>query len=230
MYNQKKILGVIPARGGSVSVPKKNIQYIGERSLLELAVTCAQEIPIFDHVVVSTDDDEFIKISKSFGVDVIARPAELASNDAIVELSVLHALDQLKETRNMSFDIVALLEPTSPFRKAETVNLAIEKFIESNASSLVTVVEQTESLGNLSDSGYFIPIVKDGPRRRQDRMPLFAECGVLYVAQASHLRETSSFVADDWLAHPVSPLEAIDINTKYDFAYAQWIASTDLVE
>jgi N-acylneuraminate cytidylyltransferase len=147
----------------------------------------------------------------------------LATADASTEVAVLHALDTL-EAGGQAFDIVVVLEPTSPFRSARTVRASVDALIAGDGESLLAVKETREVIGRLDD-GVFRPLVPDEPRRRQDRKPKYVEASTVYVARVEHLRATGSLVADDWLAYVVPEREAIDINTADDFAYAEFLAT-----
>ena len=219
MYKLQSILAVIPARGGSTRVPGKNTKLLGGRPLIDHTLITAAQVPELDLTVVSTDNAEISSRAETFGTRVITRPAALATAEAKTETAVLNALDVLtKEGQN--FDYVLVLEPTSPLRMPQTVSRCIHRLIEEGGDSLLTVAPRSAIPGRIRD-GLFQPLVENAPRRSQDREPLYEEAGVAYVCRVSHLRKSSSLTATCWLAEPVSPREAIDINEPLDFLIAQ---------
>ena len=221
MIRDKRILAVIPARGGSSGVPRKNLRRLAGRPLIAYAIEAAQGVDGFDRVVVSTDDAEIKALAGDMGCRVVDRPAELAGPEASTESALLHALDVLQAAGEI-FDYVAALEPTSPFRTAATVRACLDTLIERGGPSLLAVRATSEVLGTVED-GVFRPLFPDAPRRRQDREPLYAEAGTVYACSVEHLRRAQSVVADDWLAYVVPDREAVDINTLDDFAYAEFL-------
>ncbi len=225
MIAGRRILAVIPARGGSKGVPRKNVLPLAGKPLVCHAIETALTVDGLDAVIVSTDDDEIRVASEAAGARVVDRPGELATADASTEAAVLHALDAL-ENRGEVFDIVAVLEPTSPFRSATTIAAAVEALIERQGESLLAVKETREVVGTLDD-GVFRPLVPDEPRRRQERRPKYVEASTIYVARVDFLRRTGRLVTDDWLAYVVPEHEAIDINTAEDFAYAEFLATSE---
>jgi CMP-N,N'-diacetyllegionaminic acid synthase len=220
MLGGKSILAVIPARGGSMGVPRKNIKPLNGKPLILYTLETAAQVREIDLVVVSTDDAEIAAVARGAGVRVIVRPPELATASASTELALLHALSALASER--SFDYVLTLEPTSPFRRAETVSRCIREIVDKRGVSLLSVRETRASLGRLVD-GRFHRLDPSAPRRRQDRTPLYSEASTVYVTAASHLRDHRSVVAADWLAVEVDERESFDINTPLDFAVAEAI-------
>ena len=218
MYDGKRFLGVIPARGGSISVPRKNIHPLGGKPLLFYTIRQAVAVEELDLVLVSTDDAEIAAIARDLGVNVIDRPPDLATATAPTEWALLHALDTLTEQE--PFDYVVVLEPTSPFRSPKTIQRCIHAIAKSGAPSLLTVRETRSNLGRLVD-GRFRPLMPDAPRRRQDREPLYVESSTVYVCSTEHLRRTGTLVADDWVAIEVPARETLDINSAEDFAFAE---------
>jgi CMP-N,N'-diacetyllegionaminic acid synthase len=219
----RRILAVIPARGGSEGVPRKNVRPLAGKPLVCHTVETAITVDGLDLVVVSTDDDEIKTVSEAAGARVIDRPAALATDEASTEIAVLHALDNLEEDGE-AFDVVVVLEPTSPFRSAATVRACIDTLVARNGDSLLAVKETRDVIGHLDD-GIFRLLVPGGRRRRQEREPLYVEASTVYVARVDFLRRTGSLVTGDWLAYVVPEREAIDINTTEDFAYAEFLAT-----
>jgi len=223
MLADKRFLAVIPARGGSKAVPRKNIRPLAGRPLLHYTLDQVRGVPEIDRAVVSTDDAEIAAAARAGGGEVLDRPAELSTDAAPTEWALLHALDTL-EVGGSVFDYVMVLEPTSPFRTPETIRRCMARIVESGASSLMTVIETRANIGRI-EKGLFRPLVPGAPRRRQDRQPFYVESSTVYIARVGFLRQTGSLVADDWAAEPVAEAEAVDINTAQDFLVAEALMS-----
>lgn len=224
MYNGKRFLAVIPARGGSRGVPRKNIRELAGRPLLAYTADQVLAATLLDAAVVSSEDAEIRAVAESTGLRSIARPVELAADNAATEPALLHALDVLQEGGEC-FDYVVVLEPTSPFRTAATIDSGIRSIVDRGGDSLLAVRQIKENLGFVED-GLFRPLVPGAPRRRQDRKPVHAESSTIYICTVEWLRKTGTLVAPDWLAFEVADAEAVDINTTSDFAVADCLAQT----
>ena len=221
MKNQPRILGVIPARGGSKGIPKKNIIDLCGKPLIFYTIKNALKSKMLTEFVVSTDDNEISEISKKYGARVIQRPKDISSDNSPTEECLIHALNCLSKKRE-EYDYVVILEPTSPFRKASTIDKAINETIIQNAESLLTVIKTKANIGSIDQNMFFKQIRKDKARRRQDRSDLFIESSTLYVVSGIFLKTKKSIVSDKWLALEISKDEAIDINTYLDLDYARF--------
>lgn len=219
MLGKKRFLAVVPARGGSKSVPRKNVRLLAGRPLLHYTLDQVAAVPEIDRTVVSTDDPEIAAVARAGGGEVLDRPAELATDTAPTEWALLHALDRLEAEGN-AFDYVIVLEPTSPFRTPQTIRRCMSRIVETGAPSLITVIETRDNIGRLED-GRFRPLIPGAPRRRQSREPFCVESSTVYIARVDFLRKTGSLAADDWAAEPVPDEEAVDINTPLDFTVAE---------
>jgi len=222
MYAEQRIVAIVPARGGSGRVPRKNVRPLAGKPLLAYAIEAADAVPEIDVCAVSTDDAEIASVARAHGARVIDRPAALAADDARTEPALLHALDALAAAGEAAFDVLVLLEPTSPLRRPETVSRCVRRLIDEGGESLMTVCRAHANLGGVHD-GKFDPLFPNAPRRRQEREPLYAEVGVAYVCRVPFLRATGSLVTADWLAEPVSAEEAVDINEPLDFITAETV-------
>ena len=135
-----KILGLIPARGGSKGVPKKNIKLLGKKPLIEYTIDSARNSNYITDIIVSTDDDEIAIAAEIYGFKPpFIRPAELAQDNSTSLDVVKHAI-AFFENQNIFFDAVCLLQPTTPFREKGFIDKAIEKFIATNADCLLSVL------------------------------------------------------------------------------------------
>jgi CMP-N-acetylneuraminic acid synthetase len=212
-------LGVIPARGGSRSVPRKNLLELGGESLVARAVRIALTVETLDRVVVSTDDDEIAEIARAAGAEVVLRPAELARDDSPTEDALRHAIRELGATSEWT----VTLEPTAPFRTAATIGRCVRLAAERDAGSVLTVAESRENWGRVGEDGRYELLDPAAPRRRQGRAPLYAESGTVWVTRTASLLAGSSVLAEPVYAVVVDEKEAIDINSELDFRIAEAI-------
>lgn len=171
----------------------------------------------------STDDPKIARIALEENISVIERPAELAGDTASTESALLHALDELDSSDTEPFDYIMVLEPTSPFRRPETILKCMHAIIDRCGRSLMTVTETRSNIGHRVN-GFFRPLVQDAPRRRQDRAPFYVESSTVYIAAVDFLRNNGSLVADNWLSEVISEDEALDINSEMDFHIAEVLA------
>ncbi len=175
---------VIPARGGSKGVPRKNLRRVGGIPLVARAVINASAATLVDRVVVSTDDPEIAAVAREWGAQVIDRPAEFADDTASSESVVAHALDDLGEN-GVVIDVVVLLQPTSPFIDSSDLDAAIERVLRHECDSVFSAVESWGFLWrHAAGRGMGVnhdPAVRP---RRQDREPQFLETGAFYVMDA----------------------------------------------
>lgn len=142
MLNQKRTLGVITARGGSKGIPGKNIKLLNGKPLIAYAVEDALASRLLTRCIVSTDSQEIAGISKKYGADVpFLRPAELSQDRSTSMAVVQHALNWLKENQGEEYDYLMILQPTSPLRTAQDIDECIQKMIDTDADSIMSMVE-----------------------------------------------------------------------------------------
>jgi CMP-N,N'-diacetyllegionaminic acid synthase len=230
-----KIIGIIPARGGSVGVPLKNIKLLNGKPLIEYTINSALQSGVLDRVIVSTDHEEITSISRKCGAEVpFKRPADI-SEDVETELVLQHAVKYLEEEENEEVEAVVLLQPTSPFRKAKTIKKCIEKFLSSSKIESVTTVNNVE--GNRPEwmlyfdedqkiFPYNSPFLEKGKpiiklAARQSYATLYRQNGIVYVASRDLLMEKTLMIGLNGYAVETDEIEAIDIDTHTDFLIAE---------
>lgn len=195
-----KIVGIITARGGSKGVPGKNIKLLGDKPLLAYTALAASDSKKLHKTILSTDDNEIIKVAQQLNVEVpFIRPAALANDTASSIAVVQHAVNYLESVGEF-YDAVCLLQPTSPFRYKGCIDAAIEKFVHSKADALVSVLpvpheynphwifEPTEE-GFLKIATGESEIIK----RRQDLPPAFFRDGAIYITKTSIIKKGSFY-------------------------------------
>lgn len=219
MINGKSVLAVIPARGGSKGVPRKNIRQVAGRPLIAWTIEAAKRSSYIDRLVLSTDDPEIIEVAKAWGCEVpFVRPAELAQDHTPGIEPVLHALDTLS-----GYHYVVLLQPTSPLRTTLDIDRCISLCDERNAHACVSVTEPRHHphwMFTLDATQCLHPLVEQRASRRQDLPELFALNGAVYVAIPANLRLSRSFIGENTVAYLMPAVRSIDIDSEDDMRLA----------
>lgn len=214
------VLGIIPARGGSKTVPLKNIKTLNGKPLIAYSIESANQARSVSRLVVSTENSKIAQIVSECETEVIIRPTEYAIDQAPTEFALLHVLDKLKEEEGFDPDIVLTLEPTSPFRTHGLIDQCINIFSNTDADSVISVVETCSCYGKIVD-GRFEFLFPGQSRRRQDREPLYRESSTIYATRTKVLRRKFSVLGDRLYPLNVPVWEALDINTQSDFEMAE---------
>lgn len=231
MIDEKRILAVVPARGGSKAVPLKNIRPVKGVPLVAWVGKLVAQIPMIDRAVVSTDHQEIARIASESGLDTpFLRPLEL-SGDRVADWPVLmHALTKMEEIDGVIYDIIVMLQPTSPLRKAEHVIATIEKLVNEGYDVVWTLSE--------TDSKYHplkALVIMDGkfdyydPKgvevvARQDLSTLYHRNGVAYAITRECLVEQKSLKGKNAGALIIDGIH-ISIDTLRDFDFVEYIMS-----
>ena len=199
-------------------MPRKNVLLAGGKPLIAWTISSARESSAIDRVVLSTDDDEIMRVAKDWGCEVpFRRPTELAIDTATSMDVVLHALDQLP-----GYDFVVLLQPTSPLRTSADIDAAFKLIMSSGAPSCVSVCEVEQSpywMYRLKENGQLTKLIPEsiGVTRRQDLPFVYTLNGAIYIAKIDWLRKTKSFVGDGCIAYQMPRERSIDIDDAEDF-------------
>lgn len=228
-----KVLGVITARGGSKSVPRKNIRELGGKPLILWTIEAAKNSGIFDRIILSTDDAEIASVAKAHGVEVpFMRPAELAQ-DATPHLPVLqHAIKWLRENENYQPDFVSILQPTAPFRKPWHLKEAFELLQKTGADSVISVAEipghsnpmwalkiDEQGLATLFVTGQAL---RKRIPRRQDLPKAYTNSGHLYIFKTDLLFDDEpNFYGDKVAAYVIEDKYCVNIDAPADWEEAE---------
>jgi CMP-N,N'-diacetyllegionaminic acid synthase len=213
-----KLLAVIPARGGSKGLPRKNLMVAGGRPLIAWTIEAARRASSVDRVVVSSDDEEIIAVATSLGCEApLRRPGVLATDSATSVDVVLHAIDHFS-----SFEYVVLLQPTSPLRNSEDIDLAFDTLLTRRAYACVSVSLAEQSpywMYTLGADDRLSSVVPGAPEvtRRQDLPEVYLLNGAIYIAQCDWLRSKRRFVDKDAVGYRMPRDRALDIDTADDF-------------
>jgi len=219
-----KIISIIPARGGSKGLPKKNIKSFAGKPLISYTIECAIESKQFNKIIVSTESSEIAEISKKYNVEIIKRPMSLAQDDSSIIPVIYHVMDQLEQEFNES-TIIVLLQPTSPLRIAEDIKFSIKKFFENECESLISVVEVLHPPHWFLkvNNGFLKPLLgkENLKRKRQDFEKIYLPNGAIFIAKFETLKKYNSFFSSSTIPY-VMPFErSIDIDVEIDFILAE---------
>lgn len=215
------ILGLIPARGGSKGIPRKNVLPIAGKPLIAWTIEAALASGALDRVVVTTDDPEIAAVAVAHGAEVpFMRPAELARDETPGIDPVIHALDMVP-----GVDTVVLLQPTSPLRTAGDVDAAVALARRAQDTTVVGVVEAAHSgwCFTMDAAGMLDAGARDVATRRQDMTRQFALNGAVYVAAAGRLRAARSFMVPGTIGYRMPAERSVDIDTMFDWRVAEML-------
>lgn len=224
MYNNKTFLAIIPARGGSKRLPRKNVLDLCGKPLIAWSIEAGLNSKYIDKVVVSSDDDEILEISKKFGAETIKRPDELASDTATTFDAIKHTIDNLEK-----YDYIVLLQPTSPLRNEKHTDEAIELLENKNADAVVSVCEMDHSplwSNTLPQDGKMNNFLRDEVlnKRSQDLEKYYRLNGAIYICQLDKLLENRGFfLKNNIFAYTMDRKSSIDIDEGIDFKIAKVI-------
>lgn len=221
-----RLLAIIPARGGSKGVPRKNIFSLAGRPLIYYSIIAAQKAKFVDRVVVSTDDQEIAEISRKLEAEVRLRPRALAADDTPTRDVLEYVANELAAEGDRP-DAVLTLQPTSPLRTADHIDEAVVLFeSDPQADSLVSCVDvphvfHPRSVMRKDSAGYLVPYLDEKqPTRRQDKEAVFARNGAaIYITRTNRLKDY--VFGGNLLAYMMDPESSLDIDTIEDFAAAE---------
>lgn len=219
-----KTIAIITARGGSKRIPRKNIREFCGRPILAYSVEAAVASGMFDHVMVSTDDEEIADIAKKYGAEVPFFRSEKTANDYASTSDVLLEVLEEYEKRGEQFDIGCCIYPTAPFVTGEKLKNAVEKLAECDADSLIPVVSFSypPQRALVMEEGRLVfryPEYLDS--RSQDLQPHYHDAGQFYVFRTAAFRRTGKVMTGNILPLVVSELEVQDIDNLTDWRIAE---------
>ncbi len=227
--NKVRVLGVIPARGGSKGVKNKNIKKLLNKPLLEYSIVEAKKSEVLDDFIVSTDSKNIQRIAQDLGAKVpFLRPKYLATDNALAMDTVRHAVLEYEKLNNVTVEIVVMLQATAPLRKAYHIDDALRKFAKSNFDSCISVVNVDNNhpfkmkriVGNrLTD---FIETGLENPPR-QSLPDVFIVNGALYIVKRDIIVNNFSFKGKTCLPYEMEKIDSVNIDTNVDFLLAEQI-------
>ena len=228
MIANKKVLAIIPARGGSKGLPGKNIMPMCGKPLIGWTIEKAKKSKYLDTILVSTDDQEIADIAKNFGAYVpFIRPAEFATDESSSYDVIRHALSYFENKESELFDFIVLLEPTSPLREDDDIDKMLEIIAarQDEFDAIVSIGEVTEHPSIMKRlSGQAIePFCQDlaHSKRRQDNSPAYFPFGVAYIARTNSLLKENTFYTHRCTYFLIKRYQNYEIDDIYNFICAE---------
>lgn len=218
---KSSVLVIIPARGGSKGVPKKNIKFLGDKPLIAHAIDCAKASAKTSKIIVTTDSEEIAEVAKAYKSEVILRPTTLAEDNSNVVTAVEHVLQNVQE----QYDIIVLLQPTSPLRTGKDLDKVISILEENNKVDAVISVVPLDDLHparmyNIVDEK-LSPFVADGETlRRQDLQPVYYRNGCFYAIRTEAFLKQKSFMISNKMPYVMDTEWLANIDSPRDFKIA----------
>ena len=223
----KRVLGIIPARGGSKGIPGKNIKNLHGKPLIAYTIELLQKCRLIDDFVVSTDSHEIAEVAREFGAKVLERPEEHAQDLSPMPDVVRHVAEELDD-----YDYYLTVYPTTPLRIPEDVDGAIKKLLDSKSDSLVAITSVTvHPYGGYSVDGEDLVVNIEDTRtyRRQDMKMLYQAIGGPYIVKREALDELGNNMYTSKKTYFVVPnIRAIDIDEEMDFLFTEFIIEKGL--
>lgn len=223
MFKQKKILAIIPARGGSKGIPGKNIKLLAGKPLIAYTIESAKQSLYLDRVIVSTDSKKIASLAKRLGAYApFLRPKRYSKDTSPSSDAIVHAIEWL-EKNGESYDLVILLEPTSPLRREGDIDGAIRQFIESydTADALVSVGEihlENPYIAKIIGDGYVRPLLGKSTFHQRQQLPkTYFPYGVIYMSKISTYKKTKTFYQKRTLPYFIERWQNYEIDDMTDF-------------
>ncbi|MEW6140999.1 MAG: acylneuraminate cytidylyltransferase [Thermodesulfobacteriota bacterium] len=219
------ILAIIPARGGSKGLPRKNLRLFCGVPLVSVTVWQAAQSVSISRIVVSTDDEEIAAAAERFGAEIIVRPPDISDDAASSESALLHSLDSLRDRDGYEPDLVVFLQCTSPVRYQGDIDRAVATLVREEADSLLSVAPSHRFLWSRAN-GNARPVNYDPVHRprRQERTPEFVENGSIYVFKPWVLRQFRNRLGGKIALFEMDEATSFEIDDAFDFELVQWIA------
>lgn len=217
MIGDRKVLAVIPARGGSTGVKDKNIRSLADKPLIAWTIEEASRSKYIDRIILSSDSEAIMQVATEYGCEVpFKRPEHLARDETPGIAPVLHALENIPD-----YNDVILLQPTSPLRKVSDIDSCLEFYAKSDKPACVSVCPPSKSpfwCYTLDDELCMRPLIeREQISNRQSLPPAYAVNGAIYIADISWLKVNKRFISQDTQGFEMSVENSIDIDTELDF-------------
>lgn len=224
LMKPSSVVAVIPARGGSKGIPRKNLALVAGKPLIVHTIEQAKASACVTATVVSTDDDEIASVSEAAGATVIRRPADLSGDKASSESALIHAVHALAHQGNAQPELIIFLQCTSPIRRAPDIDKAVATLLQKGADSLLSVSPSHRFLWK-EEGGEARSINYDfrNRPRRQDMVPQYVENGSIYVFRTQALLDSGNRLSGKVALYPMDEEAAVDIDSMLDMKLAELI-------
>jgi len=216
---------LIPARGGSQSLPRKNLKFLNGKPLIAHSIDLALKSPEVSRVVVSTDDKEIAEVATRYGADVpFMRPDYLASDDSLAIDTYSYTVDKLIKDEGEYIEEYMVLLPTSPLRDMADIENAIQIFREKNADSVISVTKEDKPISWFKSLNSEGRILENNItlKNRQDEDDYFCPNGSIYIFK-KELIDNNKYYSDNTYAYVMPKSRSVDIDTQFDFDYAEFL-------
>lgn len=220
------IIAIVPARGGSKGIPRKNIRILAGKPLISYTIESALKSKYIDKVVVSTDDDEIAEVSRFYGSEIVKRPKDLAEDTVPLDPVIFHALKNIENRDKKEYEYIITIQPTSPLLKSETIDTAIERMLSSDYDSLISVKTEPHLFWTKRDYN-FEPLYKER-KNRQFLDPIYRETGSVLISKRNIISD-SNRIGEKTFLFEIPSEEAIDIDTYQDWMIAENILKKKLI-
>lgn len=223
-----KVLGIIPARGGSKGIPRKNLAPLAGRPLLAYTADAALTARRLSRVVLSTEDEEIATVGRSLGLEApVPRPVELAQDDT-PSLGVVQHMVLALEAQGARFDAICVLQPTTPLRRAEDIDACVELLISSSADTVLSVLPVPPKYNPhwvyLGDDAGLLRLATGGADpipRRQELPPAYHREGSIYICRRDVLIERNTFYGPRVIGYAMRPEQTVNIDDPSDLERAR---------
>jgi CMP-N,N'-diacetyllegionaminic acid synthase len=228
LSNNKKILAIIPARGGSKGLPRKNIKLLNGKPLISYTIEAAKNSQFIDRIIVSTEDQEIAEVSRTYGAEIpFIRPEELAGDNASTLEVINHAVNWLKVHDGYYPDLICLLQCTSPLRRSEDIDGTIKKLLDTGRDAAVSICEAEvnpywTNVLNGDKLEYFISEGKS-ILKRQDLPKVYRLNGAVYVVKTDKYVVEKTLEPDNITGYIMNTIDSVDIDDQIDFNLAEVI-------
>jgi len=222
LYKDKTFLAIIPARGGSKRLPRKNVLDLNGKPLIAWSIEAGLNSKYIDKVVVTSDDDDILNLSKSLGVEILKRPDCLASDTATTFDTIKHVIEEVA-----NYDYIILLQPTSPLRDALHIDEAIELLENKKASAVISICKMDHSplwSNTIDKSLSMVGFLKDEVlnKRSQDLEKYYRVNGAIFICKVERLLENKGFfLKENIYAYVMDRKSSVDIDEEIDFKIAE---------
>lgn len=229
------MLAIIPARGGSKGLPKKNIRDFDGKPLIFYSIKAAKKSRFIDRIIVSTDDKEIAQISEMYGAEVpFLRPKELATDTSQAIDTYLYTINEINKQSNNLIDEFIVLQPTSPLRREIDINEAISLFREKNADSVISVFEAKHPPNwykKISNHGILADYFQgENSLNRQEYQKTYLPNGAIFILKYHVLKKTRSYYTEKSFAYIMPAELSIDIDNLWDFQLAELLISLQITK
>ncbi len=227
-----KVLAIIPARGGSKGVPRKNIIDVAGHPLIAWTIMEAQKSEYINKIIVTTDDIEISMVAQSYGSEVVIRPSEISGDKSSSEQALLHALEYLKINQCYFPDLVVFLQCTSPLTSSQDIDLALEQLLNHQADVVFSATPTHAFLWRINADGVAVGVNHNCLHRpmRQEIGREYKETGAFYVIRTEGLIEYKHRFFGKVMIYEVPPERSLDIDEQWEFLVTETLLKNQKID